>query len=179
MYLMPQEIPGSGTVQFWSNHNAGVLSAGAASLRQLPRTGDEALAARHPAQYLQHAVRPGAARGTLPEAEGLEETAEAPLWQEPQPSPEAELLRHQDEQAIRRLVAALPSVFREIIVLRDINELSYREIADVAGVPVGTVMSRLARARRCSAKPGTSNRDRRHELLRIRSADPRAARRRT
>ena len=88
-----------------------------------------------------------AARGTLPEAEGLEETAEAPLWQEPQPSPEAELLRHQDEQAIRRLVAALPSVFREIIVLRDINELSYREIADVASVPVGTVMSRLARAR--------------------------------
>jgi RNA polymerase sigma-70 factor (ECF subfamily) len=88
-----------------------------------------------------------AARGTLPEAEGLEETAEGPLWQEPQPSPEAELLRHQDEQAIRRLVAALPPVFREIIVLRDINELSYREIADVAGLPVGTVMSRLARAR--------------------------------
>ena len=45
------------------------------------------------------------------------------------------------------LVAALPQPFRETIVLREINELSYQEIAEVAGVPVGTVMSRLARAR--------------------------------
>jgi RNA polymerase sigma-70 factor (ECF subfamily) len=44
-------------------------------------------------------------------------------------------------------VAALPEPFREAIVLREINELSYREIADVVGAPVGTVMSRLARAR--------------------------------
>jgi RNA polymerase sigma-70 factor (ECF subfamily) len=44
-------------------------------------------------------------------------------------------------------VAALPEPFREAIVLREINDLSYREIADVVGVPVGTVMSRLARAR--------------------------------
>ena len=41
----------------------------------------------------------------------------------------------------------LPQPFREAVVLRDINDLSYREIAEVAGVPVGTVMSRLARAR--------------------------------
>jgi RNA polymerase sigma factor (sigma-70 family) len=70
-----------------------------------------------------------------------------PMWQEPQSSPEAVLLRRHDSETIRRLVAALPLPFREIIVLRDINNLSYREIADVAGVPVGTVMSRLARAR--------------------------------
>jgi len=44
-------------------------------------------------------------------------------------------------------VASLPSVFREAIVLREINDLSYREIAEVVGAPVGTVMSRLARAR--------------------------------
>jgi RNA polymerase sigma factor (sigma-70 family) len=70
-----------------------------------------------------------------------------PMWQEPQASPEAVLLRQQDDATIRRLVAALPQPFREAIVLREVNDLSYGEIADVAGVPVGTVMSRLARAR--------------------------------
>jgi RNA polymerase sigma-70 factor (ECF subfamily) len=68
-------------------------------------------------------------------------------FQAPQPSPETELLQRWDRATIRRLIAALPQPFREAIVLRDINALSYREIADVLGVPVGTVMSRLARAR--------------------------------
>ena len=48
---------------------------------------------------------------------------------------------------IRRLIATLAEPFRETFVLREIQNLSYREIADVAAVPVGTVMSRLARAR--------------------------------
>lgn len=72
---------------------------------------------------------------------------EVPMWQEPQASPDAVLLRSQDDATIRRLVAKLPPPFREAIVLREVNELSYQEIAEVAGVPVGTVMSRLARAR--------------------------------
>jgi RNA polymerase sigma factor (sigma-70 family) len=72
---------------------------------------------------------------------------DVPLWQEPQASPEAALLRRHDDDTIRRLVAALPQHFREVIVLREVNDLSYQEIAQVAGVPVGTVMSRLARAR--------------------------------
>lgn len=70
-----------------------------------------------------------------------------PMWQEPQDTPETELLRRRDGDTIRRLVEALPEPFREAIVLREINALSYREIAEVSGVPVGTVMSRLARAR--------------------------------
>jgi RNA polymerase sigma factor (sigma-70 family) len=70
-----------------------------------------------------------------------------PLWQEPLASPETALLRQHDNDTIRRLVAALPQPFREAIVLREVNDLSYQEIAEVAGVPVGTVMSRLARAR--------------------------------
>ena len=70
-----------------------------------------------------------------------------PIWQEAEASPETVLLRQQDGSTIRRLVAALPQPFREAIVLREVNDLSYQEIADVAGVPVGTVMSRLARAR--------------------------------
>jgi len=70
-----------------------------------------------------------------------------PLWQEPQASPEAALIRRHDDATVRALVAALPPPFRDTLVLRDINDLSYREIAEVEGVPVGTVMSRLARAR--------------------------------
>ena len=70
-----------------------------------------------------------------------------PLWQEAPVSPEAQALRQQDAETIRRLVAELPHAFREALVLREINDLSYSEIADVVGVPVGTVMSRLARAR--------------------------------
>ena len=74
-------------------------------------------------------------------------TENLPLWQEPEASPESILLRRHDDGAIRKLIDALPRPFREVIVLREINELSYQEIAAVAGVPVGTVMSRLARAR--------------------------------
>jgi RNA polymerase sigma-70 factor (ECF subfamily) len=70
-----------------------------------------------------------------------------PMWQEPLRSPETVLLREQDGATIRRLVAQLPQPFREAVVLREVNELSYKQIAEVAGVPVGTVMSRLARAR--------------------------------
>jgi RNA polymerase sigma-70 factor (ECF subfamily) len=70
-----------------------------------------------------------------------------PVWQEPQATPESAMLRRQDDATIRRLVDALPTPFRDTIVLREINDLSYQEIAEVAGVPVGTVMSRLARAR--------------------------------
>jgi RNA polymerase sigma-70 factor, ECF subfamily len=89
-----------------------------------------------------------AAQPTAPEANEEELAADdPPLWQEPQASPEAELIRRLDDETVRRLVAELPEPFRETIVLRDINELSYRDIAEVLGVPVGTVMSRLARAR--------------------------------
>ena len=68
-------------------------------------------------------------------------------WQEPQASPEGALVAQHQAATMRRLVDALPSPFREVIVLREMNELSYKEIAAVESVPVGTVMSRLARAR--------------------------------
>ena len=70
-----------------------------------------------------------------------------PLWCEAPETPETQVLRHRDAQSIRNMVAALPNTFREALVLREINDLSYREIAEIVGVPVGTVMSRLARAR--------------------------------
>jgi RNA polymerase sigma-70 factor (ECF subfamily) len=71
----------------------------------------------------------------------------APLWREEQETPETEMLRRVDAETIRGMVLALPEAFREVIVLRELDELSYREIAQTVGVPVGTVMSRLARAR--------------------------------
>jgi RNA polymerase sigma-70 factor (ECF subfamily) len=71
----------------------------------------------------------------------------APLWNEARETPEAEVLRRLDAETMQRLIAALPPLFREVIVLREINDLSYREIAGVIDTPVGTVMSRLARAR--------------------------------
>jgi RNA polymerase sigma-70 factor, ECF subfamily len=76
-----------------------------------------------------------------------ESAAEAmPMWQEPQASPE-KVMEQRDSARIWRLVAELPEPFREAIVLREMNDLSYKEIAQLAGVQVGTVMSRLARAR--------------------------------
>src|SRR5438132_210595 len=63
------------------------------------------------------------------EADNSEETV--PMWREAQDSPETEMLRKLDAETIRRLVAALPDSFREAIVLREINDLSYREIAEV------------------------------------------------
>jgi RNA polymerase sigma-70 factor (ECF subfamily) len=71
----------------------------------------------------------------------------APMWSEAQDTPETEILRKLDVETIQGLVAALPDVFREVIVLREIEDLSYREIAEIVSTPVGTVMSRLARGR--------------------------------
>jgi RNA polymerase sigma-70 factor (ECF subfamily) len=62
--------------------------------------------------------------------------------------PEASVVRKSESEALREAIDRLPLEFREVIVLRELEGLSYKEISDVAGVPVGTVMSRLSRARR-------------------------------
>ena len=61
--------------------------------------------------------------------------------------PEERLLQQHTVTLVRAALEQLPVDFREVIVLREIEGLSYKEIAEVAGVPIGTVMSRLARAR--------------------------------
>jgi RNA polymerase sigma factor (sigma-70 family) len=68
------------------------------------------------------------------------------------PNPEQEFIALEDGQRLRQAIASLSSPFLETVVMRDINGLSYREIAEATEVPVGTVMSRLARARAVLAK---------------------------
>lgn len=85
---------------------------------------------------------------------GLSEEAAAQLANHPDPgpSPEEEVFRKADINRIRSAVEAMPEPFKEAVVLRDLEDLSYAEIAEVTGVPVGTVMSRLARGRAMLAK---------------------------
>jgi len=94
------------------------------------------------AEYARRASSP-----TAPIEDVPEDAAQTPLWHDAPETPEAQMLHGWDASTIRRLVEALAEPFRETFVLREIHELSYREIADVVGAPVGTVMSRLARAR--------------------------------
>jgi RNA polymerase sigma-70 factor (ECF subfamily) len=63
------------------------------------------------------------------------------------PDPETMVIQSQTRRQLNDLLAALPQDFREVLVLRELENLSYGEIAQVAGIPIGTVMSRLARAR--------------------------------
>ena len=93
------------------------------------------------AKYARRAHSPSAIEDTPGAAE------QTPIWQETETSPETEMLRSRDAGAIRKLIDALAEPFKETFVLREINNLSYREIAEAVGAPVGTVMSRLARAR--------------------------------
>jgi len=68
------------------------------------------------------------------------------------PTPEEAAQRSDDVARVRGAIEAIPEPFREAVVLRDLEDLSYAEIAEVTGVPIGTVMSRLARGRAMLAK---------------------------
>jgi RNA polymerase sigma factor (sigma-70 family) len=70
------------------------------------------------------------------------------IVKEERPDPEAQLLQKADSESLKQALEELPLEFREVIVLRELEGLSYKEIAEVAEVPMGTVMSRLARARK-------------------------------
>ncbi len=67
-------------------------------------------------------------------------------------NPEAELIALEDSARLRTAMAALPPPLLEILVMRDVNGLSYRDIAEAAGLPMGTVMSRIARGRAALAR---------------------------
>ncbi len=81
--------------------------------------------------------------GRTTEADGIAETLESSA-----PAPDTLLLQEADRGLLRDAMEELPVEFREALVMRELEGLSYKEIAEVAGLPMGTVMSRLARARR-------------------------------
>jgi RNA polymerase sigma-70 factor (ECF subfamily) len=75
--------------------------------------------------------------------------APLPGWFDPAGSdPEGLAIRQEDAQRVHRALAELPMQYREVLVLRELEDMSYGDIATVAGIPVGTVMSRLSRGRR-------------------------------
>jgi RNA polymerase sigma-70 factor (ECF subfamily) len=86
---------------------------------------------------------------------GLKATMTVPLEEEqeatlpgPPDTPETLLLASADQEMVREALEELPVIFREVLLLGDVEEMSYQEISEAVGIPMGTVMSRLARARR-------------------------------
>jgi RNA polymerase sigma-70 factor (ECF subfamily) len=69
-----------------------------------------------------------------------------------QATPESVVTRTGEIEAVRAMIDRLPDPFRETLVLRELEDLSYKEVAEITGVPIGTVMSRLARGRRLLAE---------------------------
>jgi RNA polymerase sigma-70 factor, ECF subfamily len=93
-----------------------------------------------------------AATKTVALEDELDETGETSLRQLPEAvvnrqTPETHLVRMRDAEALRTAMEKLPPHLLEVILLCDVEEMKYREIAMVAGIPIGTVMSRVARAR--------------------------------
>jgi RNA polymerase sigma-70 factor (ECF subfamily) len=91
--------------------------------------------------------RPAALVPLTHEVETEVDAATARPENEAPPDPETLLSRRREAAVLNDLIAELPPLFREILVLREMEELTYRDIGDVLDVPIGTVMSRLARAR--------------------------------
>lgn len=96
--------------------------------------------------YTTLATHRGGASGLVDERSQLD-SATVEAVPDPGDDPEAALGRRQDLCLLGRALAALPVELRECLVLREFEELSYKEISHIAGVPIGTVMSRLWRAR--------------------------------
>ena len=76
-------------------------------------------------------------------------------------TPELHMLQRADVEALRRAIENLPVEFREVLLMSDVEEMSYKEIAETLSIPIGTVMSRLSRARtelksRLAARTGES-----------------------
>jgi RNA polymerase sigma-70 factor (ECF subfamily) len=91
---------------------------------------------------------------STPYDDSLQVDEQLPGWSdESGDDPEKMAVRQDETDLVHRALAMLPVEFREVIVLRELEDLSYKDVAQVAGIPIGTVMSRLSRARRllCSA----------------------------
>ena len=95
-----------------------------------------------------HAVSGGAMSLVIHESSlGKEAAARMANHPDDRLTPEDEIQQRDMIRSVREAIEAIPEPFREAVVLRDLEELSYAEVAEVTGVPIGTVMSRLARGR--------------------------------
>lgn len=105
----------------------------------------------------------------------LEETMEGQILSEPEKSPEEELLERSWDQEVLAAIKALPHSYKVVVLLSDIEGYSYREIAEILAIPLGTVMSRLYRGRRALEKAllafGKRHNYLRHAPRRLRSQD--------
>jgi RNA polymerase sigma-70 factor (ECF subfamily) len=73
---------------------------------------------------------------------------DAPAFPAISANPESLLIERSQENAVRSAIEQLPVIFREVLLLCDVEDASYREISEILSIPIGTVMSRLARARK-------------------------------
>jgi len=106
---------------------------------------------------------------------GLHGDASLPGWDDTSPGdPEMLAVRRDECALVRDALATLPVVFREVLVLREMEDLSYREIETIVGVPAGTVMSRLARGRQMLAAAVRAAQDAAHTNTTATSAAPSA-----
>ncbi|WP_370434191.1 sigma-70 family RNA polymerase sigma factor [Microvirga sp. TS319] len=90
--------------------------------------------------------------GAIPGDDPVDASERATGLIDPADSPETAVVRHDEIATMRELIEDLPFPFRETLILRELEELSYHEIAETTGTPIGTVMSRLARARHLLAE---------------------------
>ena len=86
-------------------------------------------------------------RGNRMDAVTTELDEDMPLADTRDVNPEELLMAAARSELVQRALEQLPAEFREVVILRELEGMSYKEIAEIAGVPMGTVMSRLARAR--------------------------------
>ncbi len=105
----------------------------------------------------------------------LEETMEGQILSEPEKSPEDELLERSWDQEVLAAIKSLPHSYKVVVLLSDIEGYSYKEIAEILAIPLGTVMSRLYRGRRALEKAllafGQRHNYLRHAPRRLRSGD--------
>jgi len=98
------------------------------------------------AAYAAMKLNPGDSRVAANDDQALPELVD------PADDPEASLIKERDRLHVATLLAGLPVELRETVVLREMEEMSYKEIAQITAAPIGTVMSRLWRARRLLAE---------------------------
>gem|GEM_PF-197783 len=98
--------------------------------------------------WLQEGRRKTRYEQPMTDERDLEEGSSSPEPASEEDTPEAAFIRKSETQRVRAVINMLPDAMREVLVLRELEDLSYKEIADIIDAPIGTVMSRLARARR-------------------------------